>query len=73
MTASEPQKAHEQLRRQREVLADFGLFAFRCDDMDGLLNRATELVSEALGVPLVKVLEHRPERGEMLVRSGVNW
>jgi len=73
MTASEPVKAHEQLRRQREVLADFGLFAFRCDDMDGLLHRATELVSEALGVPLVKVLEHRPERGEMLVRSGVNW
>ncbi len=26
-----------------------------------------------MGVPLVKVLEHHPERGEMLLRSGVNW
>lgn len=73
MTTSEPRKAEEELRRQRAGLADFGLFAFRCDDMDRLLHRATELVSDALGVQLVKVLEHRPERGDMLVRSGVNW
>ena len=58
---------------QRAALADFGLFAFRCDDIDSLLHRAVELVSGALEVPLVKVLEHLPERGEMLIRSGVNW
>tara|TARA_R110002020_G_scaffold109430_15_gene253129 strand:+ start:21592 stop:22713 length:1122 start_codon:yes stop_codon:yes gene_type:complete len=63
----------EKLELQREALADFGLFAFRCDDIDALLHRATELVSEALEVPLVKVLEHWPDRGEMLIRSGVNW
>lgn len=64
---------HHRLREQRAALADFGLFAFRCDDIDTLLHRATEVVSETLGVPLVKVLEHLPERGEMLIRSGVNW
>jgi two-component sensor histidine kinase len=61
------------LRRQRETLAEFGLFAFRSEDIDSLLHRATELISDALDVPLVKVLEHLPERGEMLIRSGVNW
>ncbi|MBS1303410.1 HWE histidine kinase domain-containing protein [Loktanella sp. SALINAS62] len=61
------------LELQRAALADFGLFAFRCNDIDDLLHRATELVSSAIDVPLVKVLEHFPERGEMLLRSGVNW
>ena len=73
MTGNPSQTALEQLRLQRAALADFGLFAFRCHDIDSLLCRATEMVSEALDVPLVKVLEHLPERGEMLIRSGVNW
>jgi two-component sensor histidine kinase len=63
----------EQLRTQRAALADFGLFAFRCRDLDELLHRAAELVSDALDVNLVKVLEHRPERHDFLLRSGVNW
>ncbi len=67
------QNAQEQLRLQQSALADFGLFAFQCDDVDSLLQRAVELVSEAIDVPLVKVLEHLPERNEMLLRNGVNW
>jgi len=63
----------ERFKLQRAALADFGLFAFRCEDIDRLLHRATELVSKALEVPFVKVLEHLPDRGEMLIRSGVNW
>jgi two-component sensor histidine kinase len=61
------------LRYQRTALADFGLFAVRCDDLDKLLHRACELISSAMGVDLVKVLEHKPDRREMLMRSGVNW
>ncbi|MFN3662905.1 sensor histidine kinase [Yoonia sp.] len=67
------QTSQEQLRRHHSALADFGLFAFQCDDIDSLLQRAVELVSEAMGIPLVKVLEHIPDRGEMFFRSGVNW
>ncbi len=63
----------ERLNLQRAALAEFGLFAFRCDDVDVLLHRAAELVSEALDVPLVKLLEHHPKQGEMLIRAGVNW
>jgi two-component sensor histidine kinase len=66
-------QAVEKLKLQRAALADFGLLAFRCDDIDNLLHRASELVAGALGVPFVKVLEHHPARGEMLIRSGVNW
>jgi len=73
LTDIQLQAMQKNLKLQRAALADFGLFAFRCDDIDRLLHRATELVSEALDVSLVKVLEHLPERGEMLIRSGVNW
>jgi len=73
MSDVEAQAMEERLKLQRAALADFGLFAFKCEDIDVLLHRAAELVSEALDVPLVKVLEHLPERGEMLIRSGVNW
>ena len=73
MTDIQAQAGQQKLKMQRQALADFGLFAFQCDDLDSLLHRATELVSSALDVPLVKVLEHLPGRGEMLIRSGVNW
>ena len=61
------------LKKQRAAFADFGLFAFKCKNIDELLTRASELVSEALEVDLVKVLEHRPERSDLLLRAGVNW
>ena len=73
MTDRQARTVEESLRAQRAALADFGLFAFRCDDIDSLLHRAAELVSEALNVPLAKVLQHIPGRGELLIRSGVNW
>ncbi len=63
----------ERLRRQRATLADFGLHAFRARDLDALLHEAAALVSRALEVELVKILERMPERREMLVRAGVNW
>lgn len=63
----------DRLRRHQRALADFGLEAFRATGLDGLLHRAACLVSEALDVELVKILEHVPERGELLIRAGVNW
>ncbi len=62
-----------QLRKQRAALADFGLKAFQSGDLDDLLHRAAELVSQALCVRLVKVLEYLPEERQLLVRAGVNW
>ncbi|MGJ3263479.1 MAG: sensor histidine kinase [Salinarimonas sp.] len=73
MTDSADEHVHEKLRGQREALADFGLLAFRSEDIDELLHRATELVAEALDVRFAKVLEHIPDRGLLLIRSGVNW
>ena len=63
----------ERLRRQQQSLAEFGLLAFRSNDLDEILNRAAELVSEGLDVKHVKVLELLPGGEDLLVRAGVGW
>ena len=56
-------EAHK-LRRQVSTLSEFGKRALRSDDIDGLLQEATRLVSDAIDVELVKVLELAPGRRE---------
>ncbi len=63
----------DKLRKQVSTLAAFGKRVLRVKDMGGLLQEATGLVSEAIEVDLVKVLELLPDRATMLVRAGVNW
>ena len=65
-------EAHK-LRRQVSTLSEFGKRALRSDDIDGLLQEATRLVSDAIDVELVKVLELVPGGENLLVRAGVNW
>ena len=62
-----------QLRRQVSTLAEFGKSALLSDDIDALLHEATRLVSDAVDVDLVKVLEPLPGGRDLLVRAGVNW
>jgi two-component sensor histidine kinase len=68
-----PKKLAEGLRNQQRVLAEFGLEALRGTDLNQMLQHATQLVSEALDVDLVKVLEIQPGGKTMLLRAGVNW
>jgi two-component sensor histidine kinase len=63
----------EKLRKQVSTLAEFGKGALRVDDVGALLQEATRLVSDAIDVELVKVLQILPDGETMLVRAGVNW
>src|SRR5689334_1048427 len=63
----------QKLRRQVSTLSEFGKRALRSDDIKGLLQEATRLVSDAIDVDLVKVLELLPDGENLLVRAGVNW
>jgi two-component sensor histidine kinase len=58
---------------QQTVLARFGEFALKCDDLDAILHEACRLVGDALGTQLAKVVELQPDRRTMLVRAGVGW
>ncbi|MBR0646849.1 PAS domain S-box protein [Plastoroseomonas hellenica] len=59
-------------RRQR-VLADFGEFALRSQDLDKILTEACRLVGEALGTARAKILEIRRAEKQLFVRAGVGW
>src|SRR5581483_7987614 len=66
------EEAHK-LRKLVSTLAEFGKLALQVDDVGALLQQATQLVSDAINVDLVKVLELLPDHKTMLVRAGVNW
>jgi GAF domain-containing protein len=65
-------KLEEMIKRQ-QVLAAFGEFAIRSDDLDAVLTEACRLVAEATGTGRAKVLEIQRDRQELLVRAGVGW
>ncbi len=58
---------------QQTVLARFGEFALKCDDLDTILHEACRLVGDALDTQLAKVVELQPDGKAMLVRAGVGW
>ncbi|MFE1602637.1 PAS domain S-box protein [Methylobacterium sp. ID0610] len=64
---------YDQMLKRQQVLADFGEFALRSDNLDEVLTEACRLVGEALGTHRAKILEI--QRGEecLLVRAGVGW
>lgn len=59
--------------KRQKVLADFGEFALRSDDLDAVLTQACRLVAEALGTRHAKVLEIEHESRTLFVRAGVGW
>jgi len=55
------------------TLARFGGRALRSENIGELLQEATQLVSHAVEVDLVKILELLPDGQNLLVSAGVNW
>lgn len=63
----------DKLRKQVSVLARFGGRSLRSGNLDELLQEATRLVSEAMDIDLVKVLQLLPDGQDLVMRAGVNW
>lgn len=55
------------------MLARFGEFALKAEDIDAILTEACRLVAEALGTDLAKVIEVERGPDRLLVRAGVGW
>ncbi len=59
--------------KRQQVLANFGDFALRHQDLDAVLMEACRLVGEALGTERAKILEIEHEGQSPLVKAGVGW
>ncbi|WP_102958885.1 GAF domain-containing protein [Mangrovicella endophytica] len=63
----------DELMKRQQVLADFGEFAIRSQDLDEVLMEACRLVGEALGTGRAKVFEIEEDRQQLFLRAGVGW
>ncbi len=60
--------------RRHALVASFGRRALDLGlDLDALLAAAAAHAAAGLGVERAKVLQHRPDAGDLLVRAGVGW
>lgn len=64
---------YDQMMKRQQVLADFGEFTLRSEDLDEVLTEACRLVGEALGTGRAKVLEIQENGQSLFVRAGVGW
>lgn len=58
---------------QQAILSDFGLNALKQSSLDALLDDAVVAASEGMRTGLAKILEYRPEQGDLLIVAGVGW
>ena len=63
----------DHLIKRQQVLANFGEFVLRVENLDHILAEACRLVAEALGTARAKILEFLPEEQCLLVRAGIGW
>ncbi|MEF8840802.1 MAG: PAS domain S-box protein [Haloarculaceae archaeon] len=59
--------------RQQEAVATLAQRALEGGAIDELFDRAVETVAEQLGTDYAKILEHRPDRSDLLLVAGVGW
>jgi GAF domain-containing protein len=59
--------------QQQAALAQFGIEAFRTDDLDALPTKAAPLAGQGLSVERAKVLELLPPGDKLLIPAGVGW
>jgi two-component sensor histidine kinase len=59
--------------RQQEIVAEFGCFALKTDDLQAILDKASRVASVGLETEYAKVLQCLPHEKAFLVRSGVGW
>ncbi|WHQ68621.1 PAS domain S-box protein [Methylorubrum extorquens] len=64
---------YEQMMQRQRMLADFGEFTLRSEDLDEVLTEACRLVGEALGTGRAKILEIQKDGQCLFARAGVGW
>ncbi len=59
--------------RQQAVVAEIGRRALAGTEREVLMAYAARKVAGGLGVDYCKVLKHRPDRGQFLLKAGTGW
>ena len=68
-----PQEELERRLKQQEMLAQFGVEALRCREIETLYLAAVEMCAEGMQTSLCKLLKFRPKSEDFLVIAGIGW
>jgi two-component sensor histidine kinase len=63
----------DRLQRYHQILADFSRMVAEASDVPGLLRLATVQAARAVGIRHSKVMQYRPETGDLLIVAGIGW
>jgi PAS domain S-box-containing protein len=67
------QISHARLRKQHELVVEFGVESLRVSDVDKLLTQACQTVAVGMGTRFAKVLRPVPDSDEFILSHGVGW
>ncbi|HJP58535.1 MAG TPA: response regulator [Gemmatimonadaceae bacterium] len=67
------ERAQRARAQQQAAVAEFGQDALALRDVDGLMQRASDVVARTLEVPLVALFERHPGRQQLQMRAGSGW
>ncbi|MDD1964215.1 PAS domain-containing protein [Pseudomonas putida] len=67
------QLSHTRLRKQHELVVEFGVKSLKAADLDDLLTRACSTVARGMNTRFAKILKLVPEDGDFLLAHGVGW
>lgn len=67
------QISHARLRKQHEIVVEFGVRSLRMDDMDKLSAQACEAAALGMGTKFAKLLRPVPDQEDLLLAYGVGW
>lgn len=63
----------EKLRRHQMILGDLARFAGQRMSVEELLEQAVRYVARAVEINHVKVMQYRPDQGDLLAVAGIGW
>lgn len=67
------QKSHARLRRQHELVVEYGVMSLKSSNLDALLTLACDVVAKGMETPFAKVLTPIADSDEFLLSHGVGW
>lgn len=61
------------LRKQHEMVVEFGVRSLRTDDIEEFLRQACAVVAQGMNTQFAKILRFRPDEADFLLAYGVGW
>lgn len=66
-------KTHARLKRQHELVVEFGVHSLKSNSLDPLINQACTVVAEGMQTRFAKVLTPIEDTNDFLLAYGVGW